>query len=108
MATPFTLSACDLKRVVVTSTRYKPQAAALVARTAVHEPLNGRHEIGGPQAVPMDDFVRDALAALGDPRPVQTAPTAEYFGTTLEGRELTPGTDAELSTVSYQEWAARR
>ena len=35
MATPFTLSACDLKRVVVTSTRYKPQAAALVARTAV-------------------------------------------------------------------------
>ena len=34
MATPFTLAAGDLKRVVVTSTRYKPQAAALVGQTA--------------------------------------------------------------------------
>ena len=30
----FSLSACDLKRVIVTSSRYKPQAHALVAETA--------------------------------------------------------------------------
>jgi uncharacterized protein YbjT (DUF2867 family) len=76
--------------------------ATVVARTAAHEPLNGRLEIGGPEAFPMDDFIRDALG-----RTVTTGPDAQYFGTTLEGRELTPGDGAELSTLSYAEWAAR-
>lgn len=53
MATPFTLSAEDLKRVVVTSSRYKPQAAALVARTAAR--LRG---LGA-------EVVEDAAGSLG-------------------------------------------
>jgi uncharacterized protein YbjT (DUF2867 family) len=85
---------------------FQPIAAAdvatVVARTAAHEPLNGRLEIGGPEAFPMDDFIRDNLG-----RTVETGPDAQYFGTTLEGRELTPGEGAELSTLTYAEWAAR-
>ena len=76
--------------------------AAVVARTAAHEPLGGRIEIGGPEAFPMDDFMRDALG-----RTVTTGPDAEYFGTTLEGRELCPTDGAELSTLTYAQWAAR-
>ena len=85
---------------------FQPIAAAdvatVVARTAAHEPLNGRIEIAGPEAFPMDDFMRDKLG-----RTVTTGPDAEYFGTPLEGRELAAGADAELSTLSYDEWAAR-
>lgn len=76
--------------------------ATVVARTAAHEPLNGRLEIAGPEAFPMDDFIRTALG-----RTVETGPDAEYFGTTLEGRELAAGEGAELSTLTYEEWAAR-
>ncbi len=40
-------------------------------------------------------------------RTVTTGPDAEYFGTPLAGRELTPGDGAELSALGYAEWAAR-
>lgn len=76
--------------------------ATVVARTAAHEPLNGRIEIAGPEAFPMDDFMRSALG-----RTVESGPDAEYFGTPLLGRELAAGEGAELSTLSYAEWAAR-
>lgn len=82
--------------------------AAAVARTAANEPLGGSIEVGGPQEVPMDDFVRAALAAQGDPRTVVTSPSAQYFGTPLVGRELATGPDARLSTLTYEEWAAAR
>ncbi len=81
--------------------------ATVVARTAAHEPLNGRLEIGGPEEFPMDDFIRSILASAGDPREVVTTPAAEYFGTTLSGRELATTEGAELSTLRYSDWAAR-
>ena len=90
---------------------FQPMAAAdvatVVARTAVHEPLSagsetGSIEIAGPEAFPMDDFVRDALG-----RTVKTGPDAEYFGTPLAGRELAAGEGAQLSALTYAQWAAR-
>ena len=81
--------------------------ATVVARVAAHEPLNARLEIGGPQEFPMDDLIREVLAAQGDGRVVETGPDAQYFGTTLAGRELATTEGAELSTLSYAEWAAR-
>ena len=36
-------------------------AAAAVARTAAGPPLNGTIEVGGPEAVPMDEFIRAGL-----------------------------------------------
>lgn len=82
-------------------------AAAAVARTAAHEPLHGSIEVAGPEAMPMDRFIRMGLAAQGDPREVVGDPDARYFGTRLEERSLVPAGPAELSTVGYAEWAAR-
>lgn len=76
--------------------------AALVARTAAGDPLDGRMEIGGPEAFPMDDFMRENLG-----RPTSTGPDAEYFGTPLAARELTPGDGAVISSIRYADWAAR-
>jgi uncharacterized protein YbjT (DUF2867 family) len=82
-------------------------AAAAVARTAAGAPLNGVVEVGGPVAVPMDDFIREGLAAQGDPRTVVGDPDATYFGTRLEQRSLVADDGAELSVLTYAEWAAR-
>jgi uncharacterized protein YbjT (DUF2867 family) len=83
-------------------------AARAVARAATAAPLNGVVEVGGPHALPMDAFIRDGLAAVGDPRPVIGDPDATYFGTRLEERSLVADEGAELSTTSYAEWVATR
>jgi uncharacterized protein YbjT (DUF2867 family) len=82
-------------------------AAAAVARTAAGAPLNGVIEIGGPEALPMDEFIRVGLAAQGDPREVIGDPEATYFGTRLEERSLVVDAGARLSSTPYAEWAAR-
>jgi uncharacterized protein YbjT (DUF2867 family) len=82
--------------------------AAAVARTAVGAPLNGAVEVGGPEAYPMDEFIRAGLAAQGDPREVVGDPDATYFGTRLEQRSLVPGEGARLSTLTFADWRASR
>lgn len=79
-------------------------AAAAVERTATGAPLNATIEVGGPEAVPMDEFIRAGLASLGDPREVVGDPEAEYFGSRLEERSLCPGGGAKLSTTTYAQW----
>ncbi len=83
------------------------EVAAAVARTAAGTPLDGSIEVGGPMAVPMDDFIRAGLKALGDDRVVLGDPTAPYFGTQLAKRSLVPGEGAQLSALTYDEWRAR-
>lgn len=82
--------------------------AAAVARTAAGAPLNGTVEIGGPEAYPMDEFIRAGLAAQGDPREVVADPDATYFGARLEERSLVPGEGAQLSTLTFADWQASR
>ena len=82
-------------------------AAAAVARVAAGSPLNGTLEVGGPEALPMDQFIRTGLKAQGDPRDVIGDPDATYFGTRLEERSLVADAGAQLSTTTYAEWVAR-
>jgi uncharacterized protein YbjT (DUF2867 family) len=89
---------------------FQPMAAddvaSAVARVASGSPLNGRTEVGGPEKVRMDEFIRDALAARGDERPVVTDVDARYFGALPTEGELLPGPDAELSDTTYRAWAS--
>ncbi|MFI7107117.1 SDR family oxidoreductase [Nonomuraea sp. NPDC050227] len=80
--------------------------AAALARVALGTPLNGRTEVAGPEQYRMDEFFRDALAGLGDPREVVTDEHARYFGSELTERSLVPGDDAALGRTTYQDWAA--
>jgi len=81
--------------------------AESVTRVAVGKPLNGKVEIGGPEPVRMDEFIRDALAAWNDPREVVGDPHARYFGTELDERSLVPGEGAMLGHIRYSEWPGR-
>ncbi|GAA1761798.1 SDR family oxidoreductase [Agromyces humatus] len=81
--------------------------SAAVARVAADEPVNGIIEIGGPERMTQDQFVRTGLAAKGDTRPVIGDPEAKYFGTKLTGTELVPlSDDARLSTTTFADWLA--
>ncbi|MFF2371298.1 SDR family oxidoreductase [Agromyces sp. NPDC058110] len=81
--------------------------SAAVARVAAHDPINGTLEIGGPERMGQDEFIRVGLGAKGDPRTVVGDPEAPYFGTKLTGTELVPeSADAQLSTTTFAEWLA--
>lgn len=82
------------------------EVSAAVARAALGAAVNAIVEIGGPEKLPMAEFVRRGLEARGDTREVVGDPEAPYFGTALMGDELTPGEGAQLSSVSFDEWAA--
>jgi uncharacterized protein YbjT (DUF2867 family) len=82
--------------------------AAGVGRVVVGEPLNGLREIGGPEQFRLDELVRMALAAKGDPREVVTDEQAPYYGVRIGERTLLPGSDAQLGKITFDEWLAQQ
>lgn len=81
--------------------------ASAVGHIAVDTPINGIVEIGGPQQFGLDELIRIALAAKGDPREVIADPAAPYFGAVLEERTLLPGDNATLSATRFEDWIAQ-
>ena len=81
--------------------------AATVAELATGAPVGGRVELGGPEALGIDAWARRLFAATGDERTVVSDPRAGYFGTGLEGGELTPGDGARIGATDFDTWFAR-
>ena len=82
------------------------EVAATVAELAAGAPVNGRVELGGPEALPVDTWARRLFAATGDDRAVVSDRHASYFGTELEGGELTPGEGARIGATGFDAWLA--
>jgi uncharacterized protein YbjT (DUF2867 family) len=105
------LSTVDGK-VLLPPALFQPMAsddvAAGVGRVAVGEPLNGIREIGGPEQFRLDELVRKALAAKGDPREVVTDENALYSGARIGERTLLPGPDAQLGDITLATWLAQQ
>ncbi|WP_434445573.1 SDR family oxidoreductase [Lentzea sp. E54] len=80
--------------------------AAVVARTAATGPVNGVLEIGGPEELTMDGWIRTVLAQRNDEREVVGDPRAKYFGTLLTGKQLVPNAGAQLQPTSLTDWLA--
>ena len=81
--------------------------AALVARIAQVAPLNLAVELGGPELIAMDEFVRRFLEAKGDKRQVLGDPHAKYFGTELDDSSLTPGRNPHIGVATFDQWMNR-
>ncbi|MEU4600391.1 SDR family oxidoreductase [Nocardia sp. NPDC023988] len=77
--------------------------AAAVGRTAAGEPKNGTIEVGGPEVIALDEWIRTVLSARSDARTVVTDPEARYFGAVPQ-RELLPGSHAQLAQTRLSEW----
>ena len=80
--------------------------AATVTDLAIGAPVGGRVELGGPEALGIDDWARRLFAATGDERTVVSDPHARYFGTELRGGELTPGDGARIGAIDFDMWFA--
>jgi uncharacterized protein YbjT (DUF2867 family) len=80
--------------------------AATVAELATDTPAGGRVELGGPEALGIDDWARRLFALTGDERSVISDPHARYFGTELRGGELTPGDAARIGAINFDAWFA--
>jgi uncharacterized protein YbjT (DUF2867 family) len=80
--------------------------AATVAELATSEPAGGRVELGGPEALGIDEWARRLFAATGDERTVIADPQARYFGTELTGGELTTDLGARIGATDFDSWFA--
>ena len=78
--------------------------AAALADVAVQVPLNGTCEVAGPEAVPLDQLIRQVFQARQDPREVVSDPRATYFGSPLEGGALLPGPGARIGKITLGQW----
>lgn len=81
--------------------------AAVMADTALAEPLNGMMEVAGPDPIRQDELVRQFLSATGDPRTVVTDESALYFGIALNDQSLTPGDNPILGPTRCADWLSR-
>jgi uncharacterized protein YbjT (DUF2867 family) len=84
------------------------EVAARLAAIAVDAPVNAVVELGGPEYLPFENFIRTALAQHGDTRVVVTDPHARYFGTPLESRSLVTDDDAARGRIRFGNWLAGR
>ncbi len=97
--------------VRLTSATLQPIAvgdlAAIVAGVAEGQPTNAVIEVGGPEAIGLDELVRRVLTAKGDPRTVVADDSVPYFGQLLQDSTLTPGPDARIGPTHLDEWLSR-
>ncbi len=107
-------SATDGNTVRLPHGAFQPIAAKDVAtavtRATIGDPVNGIINIAGPEKLGMDDFIRNSLAAHGDPRQVVTDPSARYFGAVIDEHSIVP-LDSEGATIystRLRDWIASR
>jgi uncharacterized protein YbjT (DUF2867 family) len=81
--------------------------AAALCDVTLTAPLNKTIEIGGPESLRFEDFVRHGLRA-GDERVVVADPEARYFGARLSERTLLPGDGARLAETRFEDWLSRQ
>lgn len=80
------------------------EVVAALAEIAVGDPLNGAIEIGGPEAIPLDELARELLSAREDSRRIVADAHARYFGAELNDQSLVPGPNARLGTLTFGDW----
>jgi uncharacterized protein YbjT (DUF2867 family) len=82
--------------------------AAALADLTVGKPVNGVVEIAGPEKIPLDETGRRYLSVTGDGRRVVADIHARYFGTELNDKSLTPGSNPILGTNRFDDWLRAR
>jgi uncharacterized protein YbjT (DUF2867 family) len=81
--------------------------AATLCEVAVHEPVNGTVELGGPEQFRLDELARRVLRAHKDERLVEADAHARYFGAELDDHSLTPGPNARIASTRFEDWLSQ-
>jgi uncharacterized protein YbjT (DUF2867 family) len=95
--------------VRLTPALLQPVAADDVARTladVVQAPaVKGVVELGGPEKIGLDAFVRRAVTPQTT---IVSDPTAAYFGAVIDDASLVTGPGARIGAITYDTWLANR
>lgn len=86
---------------------FQPIASADVVAALTEATLgapSGVIEIGGPEAIPLDELARQVLSAKGDTHPIVADAQARYFGAILNDQSLVPGPNARLGARRFGDW----
>jgi len=75
-----------------------------LADLALSAPINGTVEVGGPEAVPLDELAREVLSMRQDARQIVADRHARYFGAELDDKSLIPGATARLGSLTFGDW----
>jgi uncharacterized protein YbjT (DUF2867 family) len=75
-----------------------------LADIALGAPLDDTVEVGGPEAIPIDELARELLSARQDPRRIVADTHARYFGAELNDQSLIPGPEARLGSLTFGDW----
>ena len=76
----------------------------VLAEISIAAPLNGTVEIGGPERLTFNEWIRHFLELTGDSREVITDIHAHYFGTELNDQSLVPGENPHIGKIKYDDW----
>jgi len=76
----------------------------VLAEISTAAPLNSTVEIGGPEKLRFDEWIRHFLELTGDSREVITDIHARYFGTELSDESLVAGESAYIGKTKYDDW----
>jgi uncharacterized protein YbjT (DUF2867 family) len=80
------------------------ETVAALTDVAINSPLNTTVEVGGPQRMPMSEFIRYYLNTTGDFRQLIADEHALYFGTEINDDSLVPGKYARFGKIKYEDW----
>jgi uncharacterized protein YbjT (DUF2867 family) len=78
--------------------------ADALADIALARPVNGMVEVAGPEALPLDEAVRQYLRANKDERKVITDAQAGYYGVQVNDQSLMPGGSPRLGSTRFDAW----
>jgi len=78
--------------------------AAAVCEISQRSPADAVIEIGGPEELRFEEFIRRGLEAKRDPRTVVADPGARYFDAHLQERSLVTGDGAHLGAIRFDDW----
>ena len=80
------------------------ETVAALTDVVVNQPLNAIVEVGGPERMPMSEFIRYFLDATEDSRQLVPDEHALYFGVELNETSLVTGENARLGKIKYEDW----
>ena len=80
------------------------ETVAALADVVINPPLNAIVEVGGPERMPMSEFIRYYLNATEDSRQLIPDEHALYFGTELHDDSLATDENARLGKIKYEDW----
>ncbi|ANE50802.1 SDR family oxidoreductase [Flavisolibacter tropicus] len=84
------------------------ETVAALADIVINAPVNAIVEVGGPERMPMSEFIRYYLTATEDSHQLIPDAHALYFGVELDDAALITGENARLGKIKYEDWFSKQ